>query len=277
MATLFLVSIAVLGALGWISSARRESYRQKLIGETLKTGFSATVLFGGPFDEYGVDQQCWWRRVAKTVLGERVLDVSLCYSSDSLRQIARLQDLQDLYVIGFSEHVEDLSPLAGLTSLNNLWLQDLHVKNISGLGPLENLESLALYVDGLSDIRPLAGLKRLRYLYISAPVSDLTPLSELHALTELELNPIATSDLRPLAKLQNLTELRILSMTVADLSPIAKLSNLRSLNINGTAVLDVTPILGLTQLNELTAREATIDAEQWKRIKDALPKCKTAR
>jgi internalin A len=132
---------------------------------------------------------------------------------------------------------------------------------------------LQLYEVQLPDYTFLPELRRLNYLSLSStcddlidktfvqkglswlrgykPFSDLMPLTELSALTELDVSDNQISDLTPLAKLSALTELDVSDNQISDLTPLARLSALTEFDVSGNQSSDLTPLAGLTQLTTL--------------------------
>ncbi len=100
------------------------------------------------------------------------IDKQLVLNTSLLTNLTRL-------ILGRTQ-VSDLSPLAGLSSLQIL---DLSGKQVSDLLPLARLSSLtALNLAGaqVSDLSPLAGLSSLQNLNLyETQVSDLSPLERL--------------------------------------------------------------------------------------------------
>ena len=182
-----LVLIAVVAVLlAWIVSERRQSQHEQQIAEQLaKQG--AKLTLGGPYDELSQNRQPqgWFRRLARQVLGERIL----------LAQITQ-QDFKDL------------SPLAGLKNLKVLFLDSTQVNDLKLLAELKSLQGLSLESTPVDDLTPLTDLKQLRWLFLdSTSVNDLKPLSELKNLEELTLGSTFVSDVNPLLghlKLRNL-------------------------------------------------------------------------
>ena len=102
--------------------------------------------------------------------------------------------------------ITDLRPLANLIALESLHLSELFPNtlnlDISPLATLINLKELFLVGSGISDISPLAGLKKLRKLNLSNnQVSDFSPLTGLTELQTLQIRGNWTRDISPLAGL----------------------------------------------------------------------------
>ena len=140
-------------------------------------------------------------------------------SVSDLSPLAELNNLTELYL--FINNISDISPLAGLNNLTTLDLGFNSISDVSSLAELNNLTTLSLSNNSISDISPLAGLNNLTLLYLSSNnISDISPLAGLNNLTTLRLNNNSISDISPLAGLNNLTTLRLNNNSISDISPL---------------------------------------------------------
>ncbi|GAB3983935.1 NACHT domain-containing protein [Actinoallomurus acanthiterrae] len=101
-----------------------------------------------------------------------------------LRPLTRL-DLTSLGLWG-CRGITDFAPLAELTGLSFLDLEDTGIDDLTPLAGLVDLETIWLrHCGGVVDLTPLKGLRKLRELYIKnvAPGIDLAPLAGLRRLT----------------------------------------------------------------------------------------------
>ena len=115
-----------------------------------------------------------------------------------LSQIAELINLKRFYT-GWGSSISDLSPLAGLT----------------------RLEEINISAGKVSDLTPLAGLTGLKELHFQAnQISDISPLAGLTGLTRLDLGDNNISDISALAGLTNLKWLVIPDNQISDISPL---------------------------------------------------------
>jgi len=155
--------------------------------------------------------------------------------------------------------VSDLSPLAGLTGLQELSLNQTAVSDASPLAGLTGLQTLSLSQTAVSDPSPLAGLAGLRELYLSqTAVSDASPLAGLTGLQTLSLSQTAVNDLSPLAGLTGLQSLYLEQTAASDLAPLAGLAGLQSLYLEQTAVSDLAPLAGLAGLQVLSLNQTAV-------------------
>ena len=189
-----------------------------------------------------------------------------------LSALAGLTQMEDLFL--YLDGVSDLSGLAGMTRLKSLEMAgDLFITDLSPLSGLTELETLVIPCCSENvgiDLSPLAGLTNLRTLRTGSNVTDLSPLAGLTGLRELNLafGGYSASDsqeydsLEPLASLTELTSLTIRNLKVSDLSPLAGLSRLRSLTIhNAASIRDLSPLAGLENLKSLTIQGARVQLD----------------
>jgi hypothetical protein len=113
-----------------------------------------------------------------------------------LSPLAELTNLRELFLN--NNQISDLMPLAGLTNLQSLNLYDNQIIDISPLANLTNLGgpfgALGLSGNQISDLSPLSGLTKLHWLMMyDNNISDLTPLE---SLTNLNLSMIVPATLR---------------------------------------------------------------------------------
>ena len=154
-------------------------------------------------------------------------------------------NLVRLFMWGHDPPKTDLSPLANLTKLEILEVQEFRSDDLSFLTRLTNLRELQFYggPTGGRGISPVSGLTKLRKLrFRHQNIEDISPLSNLIHLEWLDLNSNRISNIAPL---RNLTKLEFLSLgwnVVEDVSPLAALTNLRELNILGNNISDISPL-----------------------------------
>ena len=113
----------------------------------------------------------------------------------SRADMARLFVLKaDGFVISYLGGLECATRLYTLDLESSLWISDL--SPLSGLTALNNLN---LDENDISDLSPLSGLRGLRRLYLGRnDISDVSPLSGLRGLSDLELYNNRISDIGPL-------------------------------------------------------------------------------
>lgn len=134
------------------------------------------------------------------------------------------------------------------------------VKTIAGLHYLSsvaNCKKIEISAGEFNDVSDLRGFQHLKSLIISqTPIDglstiDLTPISSLNSLRELNLFSSKFTDLSPIGGLIKLQILNIKGAPIRDLTPISRLTVVESLDVTDTGVTSLLPIKGMRSLKEL--------------------------
>ncbi len=200
------------------------------------------------------------------------------------RRVSCRSQSPDEEEIGFSGLV-DTSPLAkavGAQSLE-LWIENKRQSNLEPLRNLPRLSRLKIETTRPVDLSPVGNLSNLEYLYLTGPdcldnrqpiVFDVSFLSHLHKLKELELNCMSVDDLKafkgltalnvlrldetrskdgfaPIRYLKKLKELFANAQEFESLDGFQELTDLEKLTIPGTSVSDLSPIQNLKKVGRL--------------------------
>lgn len=115
-----------------------------------------------------------------------------------LSPLAGLTKLECLYVC--CANISDISALSGMTNMKDLWIWGNHnITDISALAGMTQMESLWIKDNQITDISALANMKNLVYLYMEDnQVTDLSPLAGLTKLTNILLSGNPATDYSPL-------------------------------------------------------------------------------
>ncbi|OHB66641.1 MAG: hypothetical protein A2Y77_15990 [Planctomycetes bacterium RBG_13_62_9] len=160
--------------------------------------------------------------------------------------------LLDLHSDGPTNQIRDISALANMANMRDLYLAGNPIQDMNVLANLTGLGVLDLDRTGVADITPLAGLTSLWRLFLNLnQVSDLSPLEGLTNLVHLSLEGNQITDVSPLAALNGLTYLNLASNQIPDISPLAGLTALEHLELQGNQIDDCRPVAGLTRLTFL--------------------------
>ena len=235
--TLFVCLTLLALVAAWVAHERRESQRQ--LQTVADLGYSAMQAeYGGRFDASPLadNAQPMWRQLLRSILGVRVLKFQLNATRlQDLSPLAELKDLRQLYI--FNPKISDLTPLAKLTDLEDLSMNAPKVDDISPLASLGKLSTLDLHGTQVSDVSPLAGLKKLESLTIKRSlIRDVSPLSGLENLKFITLEDSRVSDVSPLAALPDLIILSINSAPVSDITSLAELRSVQLIRLYSTKV-----------------------------------------
>lgn len=130
----------------------------------------------------------------------------------SLQQLTKLESL----VLDFNKTISDLTPLANMTSLQRLVLNNDNVSDLTPIAHLKNLRELELNNNQIKNIVPLAELTNLKKLALRKnQVMNVTPLRNLTQLTTVDLKnqvltvptiqlPVNKQSIQPLPMIQDI-------------------------------------------------------------------------
>ena len=150
----------------------------------------------------------------------------------------------------------NITPDAPITQQDMLRLTDLaayasNISNLSGLEAASNLDYLALGQNPISDLSPLAGLPLRGLVLPNCMVTDISPLSNLTHIEELNLRGNPISDISPLGAIATLQSLDLSHCQIVNISALSQLVNLKYLQLNHNKIRDVTALANLTSLSKL--------------------------
>ena len=152
--------------------------------------------------------------------------------------IAALPRLERLSIQNHAKEETDLSFLAEMPHVTELYLPNCQLKDITFLQEMTQLERLSLY---------------------ETEVQDLAVLENLQSLVELALSGNSHArNLETVGKLTRLQDLGLQNCGIGDIGFLSGLTQLRSLNLNNNSITDLTPLTGLTKLERLGLAENRI-------------------
>jgi hypothetical protein len=148
-------------------------------------------------------------------------------------------------LILWSKKVTDISPLSALVNLRSLYINvDSTCTNASELLPLVNLESLGFRPASSETIKNISRLTWLKSLYLSLDYEglDISPVQNLKNLEDLTIRgPIhkyIEFDISWISQLVNLQELEFKYLNITDISPLLKLPNLKKIDVQYSVISD---------------------------------------
>ena len=186
-------------------------------------------------------------------------------SKKSVTDVAPIAGLKKLKKLKLQVAAPDLSPVSGLTELTDIEVSDDAVNNVEWMSKLTNLTNVIISGERIASYKGLPSLPNLKRaaLYNASP-DDLTPLVEaMPNLTELRLNYNVIKDLTPLTKLAKLNDLNLYGATVKDFSPLAGCPSLRKMMYYAVKDADFSTLGALTQVTELNGGLTKLDNLDW--------------
>ena len=211
--------LAFAGSFGTSQADSRYEARFDLDGSG-SVDFSDFLIFAGAFGS----------RVSPSDAGETV----------------NIADANLRAVIADSLGKADNAPItrAEMATLTDIAAPNKGVRNLTGLEYATNLRNLEL------------GRARVDGEWVNSNViSNLSPLSNLTTLTNLDLTSNRISDLSALSDLTNLTELHLGgNETISDISALSNLTKLTRVNLWGNSISDISALANLENLEWLYLR-----------------------
>lgn len=147
--------------------------------------------------------------------------------------------------------ISDLTPLATMTNIQDLYLDRTRVADLTPLVAMIEIHSLALDNTRVTDLTPLAGMTEMINLWVTnTQVADLTPLTAMTSMQYLDLSKTRVTDLSPLVAMTEMENLWLNDTVVADLAPLSAMTKMQNLTLSNTQVADLTPLSTMTTLGE---------------------------
>ncbi len=206
---------------------------------------------------------------APIYLHEMAALTGLSISGNNIKSLEGLQYAQNLADLGVGYNsICDLSPLSGLTKLEQLWINtnpinlDLQIFALENL-PIRDFHIQSLYIQDLSII---AGFTDLEVLYLGdsyLPLPDLSPLRNLVNLRNLYITRAGVSDISALSSLTGLELLNLQGNQISDLSALSNLQDLTNLSLRYNNVMDISPLVsnsGLGSGDQIDLRDNPLNS-----------------
>ena len=159
---------------------------------------------------------------------------------------------------------------AEMATLTRLEAPNSRIRDLTGIEYATELTVLNLgYVltnggrvnsNSISDLSPLSGLIKLTELNLFRnTIGDISPLSNLTELRVLDISGNSyISDLSPLSGLTGMRTLHLYTNDVSDLSPLSGMTELRWLDVSNNLIWDISPLSGMTELRGLALNNNAI-------------------
>ena len=151
--------------------------------------------------------------------------------------------------------IHDLTPLAGLTNISSLSLAGNGFTNLAPVAGLWQLNWLTANSNHIQDARPVAGLTNLHWtLDLSEnEISDLSPVTNLHALTWLGIWGNRLTTLPWLGGLTSLNWLDLHDNLLTDITGLAGMPQLQNVNLDNNRLTSIPPLPNLLNLLNFSA------------------------
>ena len=158
------------------------------------------------------------------------------------------------------KEVQDLAPVARMSALQILNLNDNHLTDVSPLESLTRVEDLRLRYNSLNHLDSIMHMTRLRKLDVGYNyLTHIDAFLQLPQITHLTLNHNRIIDISPLSKLSHLEFLDLNHNQLIDISLLGELRNLRLLRLSENKIKYIEPLAKLQALAVLYLADNQID------------------
>ncbi|MDR0826829.1 MAG: hypothetical protein LBN33_02980 [Desulfovibrio sp.] len=186
-----------------------------------------------------------------------------CKSIASLAGLAKATKITDLEIADIA--ATDATPLAGLTELTRLVI-DIRFNDLKWMAKMGELTYITLSGGknpiSLEGLPSLPSMKQIALKRV-AP-TDLAPLAAaLPNLTKIDFNGAVLPDLTPLTQLAKLDDLDLYGATLKDFSPLAGCPSLKKVNYYATKDANYSTLGTLTQVEDLQGGLTKLDDISW--------------
>lgn len=190
-------------------------------------------------------------------IGQASLDTLMLednYHLQSIEEARYITHLKNLF-IGRTP-VSDLTPIADLNELEELWADECPVSDLSALKNKPELRRVKVGKSDnsgqISDISALAGANSLYWLDISGnQIEDISCLSGKSGLVYLEADDNVIRDISALANCPALETVMLSGNQIKDVAPLSNVDGIISLYLQDNKIVDVGPLANLTALKNL--------------------------
>ena len=204
-----------------------------------------------------------------------------------IANLTGLEYAKNLKRLWISGKISDLTPIAGLTNIEDLRIEGNNISDISPIAGLAELRILTMRDNPISDLSPLASLTKLELVQLGRgfQTTDISVLAELITLKEVliwdlpitnmsslvnlpnietinlcdnKISEIKMSEILSLENAPKLKNLYVFENQISDVSILQNLTSLERLNLRGNNITDVSPLAGLTNLKWLDLKNNPI-------------------
>ena len=167
---------------------------------------------------------------------------NLYLSGNGISNLSSLENLTNLESLDLSNNeISDISKLQNLTKLIYIDLSENQITDITKISYLQNLEEISLRGNNIENINTINGLQNLKRLYAGYNKIKSLDIMNFPSITELNLsgNEIENNDVSKLTNLQTLTNLDLSSNKISDITPIMDLTNLKILDLEYNQISNI--------------------------------------
>ena len=176
----------------------------------------------------------------------------LFLSGNNISDISLLANLRNLEVFTCAEN--NISSIGVLENMEKIFVLDVCDNQITDISVVQNmpeLTNLTISYNPIENIEVVSGLNLYALGAAGCEITDLSIISELTELEVLDLSDNNISDISVLANMPNMIELYLENNCITDISALANMTWLLVLDLSGNCITDFSVLEQLEHLEEV--------------------------
>lgn len=241
-----------------------EGSAQQILARLIRDeGFRDCVWYEADIDSRDTEEQILYKlNLCEELVLKRPAGGSALHSLEALSYLPNLKSLVIDFDSWEGSGVVDFTPIAGLSGLRELGIENSAKEemDLSFLAEMKQITELYLPNCRVKEMEFLKDMPQLERLSLyETKVEDLAVLENLQGLVELALGGNSHArNMEAVGKLGSLQDLGLQNCGIRDIGFVRELTELRSINLNTNSITDLTPLTGLTKLERLGLAENQI-------------------
>ena len=205
-------------------------------------------------------------------------DISVLSLNQCVRESMDKKNLQTRtevkYLLCQDAGIEDLSSIADLVNLEEMYLQGNNLKSLESMPAFNKLKRLS--VAGMKNLVSLKGVERLPALEeLQANKSGVEDLSGVETLKNLRVVGLMQNNINDVSAFSDLSEIEDITISrnhVSDISAFANKPKLIDFQAYGNMISDISPLFGNTSMKIVGVRgKGNVPCAQIDRLRSLIP------
>ncbi|MBU3181425.1 leucine-rich repeat domain-containing protein [Clostridium psychrophilum] len=170
-------------------------------------------------------------------------------------------DVKDITALDATgKNIKDISGIQNLVNLKTLTLEKNSISNIEPLAQLTNLEELNLDNNDIKDISAIKNITSIKSLSLSSNrIDDISDMKNLTNIEKLDLDSNEIMDLSPLSGMSYINYINLSSNKINNIDKLNNLENLNSLYLANNSITNYSGIKGI--YNKIKNKDFKLETE----------------
>lgn len=166
------------------------------------------------------------------------------------------QTTEEISVLSLDQCVRERMEKKNLqnrSQVKYLICQDSGINDLSSIADLTNLEELYLQGNELQSLETIPALTKLKTISVAnnKPLTTLKGIEKLSALEELQSNHSNIEDIQDIKNLQNLRIIGLMKNKITDISAFSNLNNIEDATLSYNSITDISALANKPKLKDI--------------------------